>query len=44
MGIVKYGYDWSGLCTLNWMYLNNEQMELTDFLHAGTNLRKLKGD
>ena len=24
--------------------LKNEQMELTDFLHAGTNSRKLKGD
>ena len=23
-------------------YMNNEQMELTDFLHAGTNSSKLK--
>ena len=28
----------------NWLYLKNEQMELTDFLQAGTNLDKLKGD
>ena len=26
------------------MYLKNELIELTDFLHAGTNSRKLKGD
>ena len=26
------------------MYLKKEQMELTDFLHAGTNSCKLKGD
>ena len=26
------------------MYLKNELMELTDFLHAGTNSHKLKGD
>ena len=25
-------------------YLKNEQMELTDFLHAGTNSCKLKSD
>ena len=28
----------------NWLYLKKEQMELTDFLQAGTNLFKLKSD
>ena len=28
----------------NELYLKNEQMELTYFLHAGTNSCKLKGD
>ena len=28
----------------NWLYLKNEQIELTDFLHVGTNSWKLKGD
>ena len=32
----------SGLWNL--LYLQNEQMELIDFLHAFTNSRKLKGD
>ena len=37
--MVKNGYSQSGLYTLK-----NEQMKLTDFLHAGTNSRILKGD
>ena len=28
----------------NWLYLQNEQMELTNFLHAGTNSHKLRDD
>ena len=28
----------------NWLYLQNEQIELTDFLHAGTNSHQLKDD
>ena len=27
-----------------WMYLKNELMELTEFLHAGASSCKLKGD
>ena len=27
-----------------WLYLKNEQMELIEFLHAGTNSYKLKDD
>ena len=29
---------------LNWMYPKNELMKATDFLHAGTNSRKVKDD
>ena len=28
----------------NWLYLKNELMELTDFLYAGANSYKLKGE
>ena len=28
----------------NWLHLKNELMELTDFLHDGTNSHKLIGD
>ena len=28
----------------NWLYLKNEQMELTDFWHAGAYSHKLIGD
>ena len=41
--MVKKGCDQSGLCTLK-LHLQNEQMELTDSLHADTNSHKLKGD
>ena len=46
-------FDWAwskmGVANLvlglsNWLYIKNEQMELTDFLQGGTNLYKLKGD
>ena len=28
----------------NWLFLQNERMELTDFQHAGINSHKLKDD
>ena len=34
----------SGLRLQNLVYLKNVLMELSDFLHAGTNSCKLKGD
>ena len=44
LGMIKNGYGQSGLWTLIWLYLKNEPMQLTDFLHACTNSCKLKGD
>ena len=40
-----FGCAWcgqSGLWTLNWLYLKNEQMELTDFLHTGHKFMQIK--
>ena len=39
----KYGFGQSGLWNLK-LYLKNEQMELSDFLHASINSQKLKVD
>ena len=41
---LKHFVTDSGLWTLKLtMYLKNEQTELTDFLHAGSNSCKLRG-
>ena len=40
LDMVKKGSLDSGI----WLYLKNENMELTDFLQAGTNSCKVKGD
>ena len=42
--MVKSGCDQSGLWSLKWLYLQNELMGLTYFLHAGINSHKLKDD
>ena len=42
--MVKNGCSHSGFWTLKLTVLKIEQMELTDFLYACTNSRKLKGD
>ena len=44
LGMVKNGYGQYDLWTLKLTYLKNEQIELTDFLHSGTNSCKLKAD
>ena len=42
--MVQNGCAQSSLWTLKVTYLQNELMELNDFLHAGTSSHKLKGD
>ena len=42
--MVKNGYGNMVSGLWNWLYVKNEQMELTDFLHAGTNSCELEGD
>ena len=37
--MVKIGCGQSGYLTLKLTYLKNEVMELTDFLHAGTQIK-----
>ena len=45
VGMVKNGFGQSGHRTLKLtVYLRNEKMEWTDFLHAGANSGKLKVD
>ena len=41
--MIKNGCGQSGVWTLK-LYVKNELMELTDFLHVGTISHKLKGD
>ena len=42
LGMVKNGCGQSDLWTPKLLYVKNEWMELTDFLHAGTNSHRLK--
>ena len=45
LGMVKNGFGQSGIWTRKLtVSLKDEQMELTDFLLAGTNSSKLKSD
>ena len=40
--MIKNGCSLLGLGILNLLYVKNESMNWADFLHAGTNLQKLK--
>ena len=42
MVVIKNGCSLLGLGILNLLYVKNESINWADFLHAGTNLQKLK--